>query len=504
LVAKPDPAPIGKTYKSLWPKIATALAKRSPEGMQRALAKGALSMRVAGRTVKITPDMVRFERKLPEAVALVRTPYGELYLDLRITPEIQAEAYAREVIRRIQQMRKDMNLDVDDYVVTSLKASGALAAALESQRDLVARETRSRILTLGDRDVQGEVVVEWNDVDGQNVTIGLTPLHMTEALREFTRLPGLSTAKAMLLFDAGYKSVAALRAASRGELAAIEGLDPQDPIRIVEALAQPGDASVPCPVCEAPVAKGARRCARCGEPVSGETVSCPRCNTPVPPGLESCPVCGLVLSVPSAPRPGPSRVACAACGEYIPVGSDVCPSCGARQKPPASPAPHPAAQGKPRLRTASTYLVVGEQTDAAYRLFEEALAAGQRGLCLTRVYPQRLRERYAAAEVSVLWLSNVGKEDAIRPKDLEKLSLAVEQFVAREHGAVLLDGVEYLVTNNNFLTVLRLVQAMRDQVAIHNGTLLISVSPTALESHQLTLLEREVDQVIGSTSAPAA
>ena len=95
-------------------------------------------------------------------------------------------------------------------------------------------------------------------------------------------------------------------------------------------------------------------------------------------------------------------------------------------------------------------------------------------------------------------MSNVGKEDSVRPKDLEKLSLAVEQFLTRERGVILLDAIEYLVTNNNFITVLRLVQTIRDQVAINNGVFLVSVNPSALDPHQLTLLEREVDRVIGS------
>src|SRR5207247_3469411 len=86
-----------------------------------------------------------------------------------------------------------------------------------------------------------------------------------------------------------------------------------------------------------------------------------------------------------------------------------------------------------------------------------------------------------------------------RPKDLEKLSLAVEQFLTRERGVILLDAIEYLVTNNNFITVLRLVQSIRDQVAINNGVFLVSVNPSALYPHQLTLLERELVRVIRFT-----
>jgi archaellum biogenesis ATPase FlaH len=117
-------------------------------------------------------------------------------------------------------------------------------------------------------------------------------------------------------------------------------------------------------------------------------------------------------------------------------------------------------------------------------------------MVITRAFPQKIRERFGVADLPILWLSNVGKEDTVRPKDLEKLSLAVEQFLAREKGIILLDAIEYLVTNNNFLTVLRLVQSIRDQVAINHAILLLTVNPSSLDPHQMTLLEREVDQVI--------
>lgn len=506
LLLKPDPGAIGKAHRTLGPKVVAALAKRDPETVRRALEEGAYKLRIDGKTVEVDRAMVRFEEKMPEDVAVAKTPHGEFTIDMRVTPEVRSEGYAREVIRRIQQMRKDINLDVDDYVTTNLHASRDLAAALEGRRELVARETRSRFLNLVEGKVEAEYVVDWNDVEGQSVTVGLTPLHMTEALREFTRLPGVTAAKAMLLFDAGYKSLAALRSASSQELAAVEGLDPGDAARIAEAASEPPEAESPCPTCGAPLPKDARRCPRCGEAPNQSTVPCARCGTPIPPGAESCSVCGLSLTEPAKPSPGPSRVPCSACGELIPSGSTVCPSCGARQgaTEPDRASTLPPAGPAAALHESSTYLVEEAQPVEVYRAFEDAIRAGRPGLCVTRLYPQKIRERIAVRDLSIIWLSNVGKEDSIRPKDLEKLSLAIEQFVSRERGVVLLDGFEYLVTNNNFLTVLRLLQAVRDQVAIHKATLLLSVNPSSLEGHQLTLLEREVDQVIRKASAPAA
>ena len=208
-------------------------------------------------------------------------------------------------------------------------------------------------------------------------------------------------------------------------------------------------------------------------------------------------MCGFALSV-QIPQGTPSRVPCVACGELIPVSSSECPSCGAPQTPrPASvPSGATADEAPPLLKDSSSYLVREATPEETYRLFLIAQKTGKKGMVITRLFPQKVRERFGLSELPIVWLSNVGKEDTIRPKDLEKLSLATEQFLTRENGVVLLDAVEYLVTNNNFLTVLRLVQSIRDQVAVNNGVLLLSVNPSTLDAHQMTLLEREVDRVI--------
>ena len=160
----------------------------------------------------------------------------------------------------------------------------------------------------------------------------------------------------------------------------------------------------------------------------------------------------------------------------------------------------------PFLKDASTVLIREKTPREAHDVFQRALRAGKAGLCITRAYPKKVRERFGDADFRIIWLSNVGKENAVRPKDLEKLSLSVEQFLSGRGSVILIDGIEYLVTNNNFITVLRLVQAIRDRVAIHGATLLLSVNPSALDAHQMTLLEAEVDKVIegvaGSTTRP--
>jgi hypothetical protein len=190
-------------------------------------------------------------------------------------------------------------------------------------------------------------------------------------------------------------------------------------------------------------------------------------------------------------------------------------------KPPAEPPAQPQADSTPQpvkqetapspveleppaedmadqeLERSFSYLVEEDKPDTSYRLFIKALDEGMKGFCVTRNYPAKIKSKFDLKDTPVMWLSNVGRDNAIRPKDLEKLSMALEQFLSQEGGGiVLLDGLEYLITNNNFITVLRLIQSLRDQVAINQSILLMAVNRSTLESHQLNLLEREVDRTI--------
>jgi archaellum biogenesis ATPase FlaH len=137
-----------------------------------------------------------------------------------------------------------------------------------------------------------------------------------------------------------------------------------------------------------------------------------------------------------------------------------------------------------------------DRPETSYKLFIEQLNIGKKGFCITRNYPAKIKARFRLGDIPLFWLSNVGKDNTIRPKDLEKLNLQLEQFLSNNDVIILLDGLEYLITNNSFATVMRLLQSLKDQVAIHQSILVIAVNPSTLESHQLNLLEKEIDRII--------
>jgi isoleucyl-tRNA synthetase len=66
---------------------------------------------------------------------------GFVLLATDVTPELESEGAARDVIRVIQQARKDAGLDVSDRIVLRLSADDATLEDVQSFESLIARET---------------------------------------------------------------------------------------------------------------------------------------------------------------------------------------------------------------------------------------------------------------------------------------------------------------------------------------------------------------------------
>ncbi|WP_166869410.1 isoleucine--tRNA ligase [Salinibacterium sp. ZJ70] len=66
---------------------------------------------------------------------------GFVVLDTTVTPELAAEGLARDVVRAVQQARKDAGLEVSDRIALTLSGDAAAVAAVEAHRELIAGET---------------------------------------------------------------------------------------------------------------------------------------------------------------------------------------------------------------------------------------------------------------------------------------------------------------------------------------------------------------------------
>lgn len=140
-------------------------------------------------------------------------------------------------------------------------------------------------------------------------------------------------------------------------------------------------------------------------------------------------------------------------------------------------------------------MVKEKNAEQAFEVFSELVAHETPGLCISHIHPADVKRKYELkGEVIVLWLSNVEKEYAVPPSSLETIRDRIIEFIQRNEDSVgLLDGIEYLITTNGFDRTLRFLHDMREQTVANGARLIVPVDPEALDSRQVTLLERHMN-----------
>ncbi len=106
---------------------------------------------------------------------------GSVYVDLKLTESDLAEGLARDLVRRMQQMRKEMDLKVDSYVEGYMVVSPKNFKLLQSRRNYMAHEVRARKLTLTTgRELQNDYYSKVWEIDGEKYELGLRELDKTK------------------------------------------------------------------------------------------------------------------------------------------------------------------------------------------------------------------------------------------------------------------------------------------------------------------------------------
>jgi isoleucyl-tRNA synthetase len=99
------------------------------------------TIKVAGETLQPGEYALKLVTKSDTASAPLPAGAGVVLLDINVTPELEAEGLARDVVRAVQQARREADLNVSDRIVLTIGADDALQAQLAPHEGLIAGET---------------------------------------------------------------------------------------------------------------------------------------------------------------------------------------------------------------------------------------------------------------------------------------------------------------------------------------------------------------------------
>jgi len=163
--AEPQMGEIGPAFGADAQKVMSAVEGAAREAVEAGI-------EVDGDTVELEESMVEYRSEPPEHVTGTEFDGGTVYVDTTLTEELESEGYARDVIRRVQEMRKDLDLDVESEIQVGLSIDDdRIEDFVDEHRELIAEEVRAAEF-VDEPEAAGDLVEDW-EIEGVDVTIGV-------------------------------------------------------------------------------------------------------------------------------------------------------------------------------------------------------------------------------------------------------------------------------------------------------------------------------------------
>ncbi len=151
-----------------------------------------------------------------------------------------------------------------------------------------------------------------------------------------------------------------------------------------------------------------------------------------------------------------------------------------------------SSEMKYHIEPGESYLIESHQPAEAFDIFIDAVTHGMQGFSICRIHPKRVKRKYGLKKTPILWLSTIETEDSVDPKDLAKITHLLHEFLKRAtNSVILLEGIEYLIIQNNFEKVIKALHSLNDYITIASSRLLVPISPKTLSEKELSILEKE-------------
>ena len=169
---KPQMRTLGPKYGKLLGKIGQHLSGMDGNDVVDAFNRGEdVSFEIDGTTVTLAKDDVLTSPMQKPGFTALEDRGVTVVLDTNLTDALIREGYAREVISKIQTMRKEAGFEVTDRIEIAFSADDALAEAVEAGKDMIQNGTLA--LKIERKEPDGEYVSREWDINDRKAVLGV-------------------------------------------------------------------------------------------------------------------------------------------------------------------------------------------------------------------------------------------------------------------------------------------------------------------------------------------
>ena len=172
LEAKPNFRSLVKKFGKQTPLAASAVAALPSEALL-AFEKGEpLAISVGNDAKQLDGDDLTIVRRASGTLVVKEESGYFAAIDATVTPELRSEGLAREIVSRVQRMRKEAGFAVSDRIVLWVAGPAEIEAAVQLHKDWIAEEVLARQVSVGGS-IESHNAAQSADIYGQSVSIAL-------------------------------------------------------------------------------------------------------------------------------------------------------------------------------------------------------------------------------------------------------------------------------------------------------------------------------------------
>jgi isoleucyl-tRNA synthetase len=160
---KPNFKALGPRFGKDMSLISKEIQGFSKEQIAQLDKEGSMDIVIAGNNVTLTLEDVEITSQDIEGLLVANSNGITVALDITISEELKQEGIARELVNRIQNIRKDSGFEVTDKIKVQLKRNGLLEQAILKNVDYIKSETLTRDLVFVD-EIENGTEIEFDEI----------------------------------------------------------------------------------------------------------------------------------------------------------------------------------------------------------------------------------------------------------------------------------------------------------------------------------------------------
>lgn len=161
---KPNFKMLGPRFGKDMKLVANAITAMSPADISKLENEGEIEVQINGKSVTLAPEDVEITSQDIEGWLVASSSGLTVALDVTLTDELKNEGIARELVNRIQNLRKDSGFEVTDKIEVQLQRDGKVENAVNDNLEYIKIETLTAKLDLAEQVTNG-IAISFDDVE---------------------------------------------------------------------------------------------------------------------------------------------------------------------------------------------------------------------------------------------------------------------------------------------------------------------------------------------------